>query len=140
MVRYELLEGITADVGIRAFGRTLEELFANVGYALFDLLLENLEDVRPEVEVEVEVEAEGWEDLLMCWLRELLYLYEVRREVLCEFKVKEIDEGHISALCKGEELDPERHIPGMEIKAVTYHNLSVLRMPEGWKAEVVFDV
>jgi len=139
MVKYELLEGITADVGIRAFGRTPEELFANAGYALFDLLVENLEDVRPEVEVEVELEAEGWEDLLVGWLRELLYLYEVRREVICEFEVEEIDEGHVSALCRGEELDPERHIPGMEIKAVTYHNLSVVRQ-DGWRAEVVFDV
>lgn len=134
------MEGITADVGIRAFGRTPEELFSNAGYALFDLLVENLEDVRPEVEVEVEVEAEGLEDLLASWLRELLYIYEVKRQVLCKFEVREADGRHLSALCRGEELDPERHVPGTEIKAVTYHNLSVVRSQDGWRAEVVFDV
>jgi len=141
MVRYELLEGITADVGIRAFGRTLEELFANAGYALFDLLVENLEEVKAEeeVEVKVEVETEEWEDLLAGWLRELLYWYEVKKRAFCDFEV-ELGPGRLSARCMGEKLDYERHIPGIEIKAVTYHNLSVSRTPEGWQAEVVFDV
>lgn len=140
-MRYELLERITADVGIRAFGRTPEELFANAGYALFDLLVENLEEVKAEgeVEVKVEVNAEEWEDLLAGWLRELLYWYDVKKWAFCEFEV-DLRPRRLSARCKGEAFDPERHIPGIEIKAVTYHNLSVRRTSDGWRAEVVFDV
>jgi SHS2 domain-containing protein len=40
----------------------------------------------------------------------------------------------------GEKYDKARHRAGTYIKAVTYHQLSVQRTPEGWKATVYLDV
>jgi SHS2 domain-containing protein len=40
----------------------------------------------------------------------------------------------------GERFDPARHQQGIEVKGVTYHRFHVARTPEGWEAEIIFDV
>ena len=65
MRKYETFDH-TADIGIRAFGRNLEELFANAAYALFDQLTD-LKKVRKEVSHEISIQGCDREDLLIRW-------------------------------------------------------------------------
>src|SRR6266568_715943 len=65
----------TADVGFEAFGRTREEVFANAGRALMNIIVD-LESVDPAAGVRVQAEGSDPPDLLVNWLSEILYLYD----------------------------------------------------------------
>lgn len=135
---YETFEH-TADVGLRIRAADLPELYAEAGRGLFSLLVDNLDDVRPEQIVSLNVAGDDGEELLFDWLNELLYTFETKRIALGQFDVAVDGEG-ISAEARGEPLDPQRHEAGMEVKAITYHGLKLVKVGEGWLAEVIVDI
>ena len=135
MKGYEVIDH-TADLMVKAYGRTLEECFANAGYALFDQTVD-LSGVRPELSFEVDAFGETPEDLLYSFLSELLYLEDCEGMVLCDLVVEFNDDG-LLCVGKGEILDKNRHRVKSEIKAVTYHMMSVdAKEPS---VTVIFDV
>ena len=138
-MRYEIVEH-TADIGLRAFGGDLKELFANAAYGLFDLIVGDLGTIRPEQTVSLTVEAQDVEELFADWLRELLYLCNTERWLFSKFEVLDIDPKQLKARCWGEPYDASRHVWDMEIKAVTVHRLSVEKVEAGWSAQVIFDI
>ena len=144
MQRYKEIEH-TADIGVEIYGATLEELFQNAGYALFDTIVD-VEIIEPIVAREVRVEGPDIETLLMNWLRELLFLFSVEQDVYSVFKVQ-FAGGHnashplkLAAILKGEPLDFQKHTFETEIKAITYHQFAVVRQNGHWQARVIFDV
>ena len=138
-MRYEIIEH-TADVGLRAFGGDLKELFANAAYGLFDLIVADLGTSRPEQAVPLTMEAQDVEELFADWLRELLYLCNAERWLFSKFEVLNINSKRLKARCFGEPYDPSRHAWDMEIKAVTVHRLRVEKGETGWMAQVIFDI
>jgi SHS2 domain-containing protein len=80
MKRYEYLEH-TGDIGIRAYGGTLEELFINAAQGLLETIAD-LGTVGTTTETEIEVSAESLEDLMVAWLDELNFRHEVE-EIFC---------------------------------------------------------
>jgi SHS2 domain-containing protein len=134
-VRYEEIEH-TADVGIRAYGRTLDELFANAAEGMFSLIAD-LSKVRPVGEAEVRLTAEDIPTLLLRWLTELLYVHETDRLLFssCEAKVTGTS---LVGRARGEAIDKSRHELKLAIKAVTRHRLTV--DPAKGVAEVIFDI
>ena len=136
--RYALFDH-TADLGVEIYGKTLPELFANAAFALFDLMTD-LRIVRTTEERLVVVEGEGREDLLVNYLREILYLFNGEGLLLKEFSIMKMDPNHLEAQVSGEPFDPAKHRINMEIKAVTYHQVTVGNTSEGWTGRVIFDV
>ena len=122
MKRYELIDH-TADLMVKAYGNTLEECFANAGYALFDQTVD-LSGIRPAEAFSVEVSGDEAEDMLYSFLSELLFLEDCDGVVLCELSVR-FDGGKVMCEGRGEILDRSRHRIKSEIKAVTYHMMSV---------------
>jgi SHS2 domain-containing protein len=135
---FEIFE-VTADKGIRAWGRDLPEVFANAARGLWSLIVEP-GAVRPLQAFPVRAEGSDRETLLVAWLNELLYLYEVERVVLAEFAVTRLDEASLEATVRGEPVDRTRHPMVGHVKAVTYHLLHVRPAGAGWEAQVVVDV
>ena len=135
MKGYEVIDH-TADLMVKAHGRTLEECFANAGYALFDQTVD-LSTIRPELTFEVDAFGETPEDLLYSFLSELLFLEDCEGMVLCKLTVKFNDDG-LLCIGKGEILDKSRHRVKSEIKAVTYHMMSVDSKEPS--VTVIFDV
>ena len=134
-MRYEEIEH-TADVGIRAHGRSLEELFANAAEGMFSLIAD-LAAVKPVGEIEVRLQAEDISTLFLQWLSELLFLHETQRLLFSSFDVHIVGtslQGH----ARGEAIDKKRHELKLVIKAVTRHGLTV--DPEKGIAEVIFDI
>lgn len=131
----------TADIGLRVRGATLDDLFAEAGKALFHILIENADEIQPVEMVEFQVHSEDHAYLLVDWLRELLYLFDAEHMVLCQFEVR-VNERRpvLSAHCRGEKLDWDRHRPGVEVKAITYHNLKLEKQGDEWIAEVILDI
>lgn len=134
-MRYELLEH-TADVLIRAYGSTVEECFENAAYAMFDQMVD-ASTVRPLEEVEVRGEGDDPEERLFDLLSELLFIHDANRMVFSEFEVT-FEDGTLRCVARGERLDPDRHGPRTEIKAVTFHMMEVDE--EEPSVTVLFDI
>lgn len=129
----------TADVGLLIYGGSLQELFENAALGLFDIIT-NLEKVTPTLHRQVEVSASDREALLVTWLSELNYLFFTEEEVYCEFHISEFDESHLIATVHGELFDRDKHEFYTEVKAVTYHQLTIKETSQGWQAQVIFDL
>ena len=138
MRRYREFEH-TADVGVEIYGTTLEELFYNAGYALFDTLVD-ITTILPTVQRAIHVTGNDHETLLMNWLRELLYLSSVHEEVYGGFEIQTLQPDELHALLHGEALDLERHHFKTELKAITYHHFALGQKNGRWEARVIFDV
>lgn len=135
MKRFEELNH-TGDVGIRAFGTTLDELFANTAAGMFSLIAD-LATVKPVGEYEVRLTAKDVKALLFDFLAELLFLHDTRKVLLSEFDVK-VHGLAVDARVRGERLDRERHPLHLNVKAVTYHEMVV--DPDKGVAQVIFDI
>ncbi|MBO8174541.1 MAG: archease [Thermococcus sp.] len=133
----------TADIGIRGYGRTLEEAFENVAIALFDVMV-NVRKVEPKEVREIEVSGEDLYALLYNFLEELLILHDTEGLVFSDFEVKieKTKEGYkLKAKAYGEPLDYEKHEPKEEVKAITYHDMKIEQLEEGtWIVQLVPDL
>jgi SHS2 domain-containing protein len=138
MKKYETFDH-TADVGIRVFGRTVEEVFVNAAYALFDQWTD-LRKVRGKISREISIRGADREDLLVRWLGELLFLGESRGVLFKEFTIRRLDSTSLKAVARGEIFDPSRHRFKTEIKAVTYHQVEIKEVDGKWEGRVIFDV
>jgi SHS2 domain-containing protein len=143
-MRFEQFEH-TADVGIKAYGKTLEELFGNAALGMFSIMVD-LDGVASKGEFKVVLKADDKEKLLVDWLGELLYIHEVYDVLLNEFEVdiddaKEDEDGatlELKAVVRGESIDREKHDLKAMVKAVTYHMLEI-NEDEGY-LKVLFDI
>lgn len=138
MARYQLIDH-TADIGIDIFGNTLSELFSNAGFALFDIITD-ITTVDAKDQHMVKVEGIDKEQLLVNWLGELLYLYDVKSLLFTDFLITDMDENRLAAAIRGEKYCETKHPIKTEIKAVTHHALSVKHEQNQWKARVIFDL
>jgi SHS2 domain-containing protein len=138
MDRYNVFDH-TADLGLEIYGKTVKELFANAAFAIFDSIAD-LKHVHATVERQIVVEGKDWEDLLVNYLREVLYLFNGESLLLSKFSIMEINPQHLEGLVLGEIYDSSKHRIHTEIKAVTYHQISVRETPDGWTGRVICDV
>jgi SHS2 domain-containing protein len=136
MKKFELIEH-TADIGLRAYGKSLQEAFANAAYGMFSIIAE-LDAVREEESRRVEINEEDPESLLFEWLNSLLYSFDVEGIIFKRFDIIEFGEGHLAAECWGEKYDVSRHHLKLGVKSATYHMLEVDK--EKKQVQVIFDV
>jgi len=144
--KYRYIEHLS-DIGLEFYGNTVEELFENAGAGMFSVICD-LEMIRPleKRNVSIKQKDTGFEDLLILWLEELLYLHEVDNILLSGFMVDSINKKNgdmaLSAKISGEKIDPGRHIIRTAVKAPTYHMLEVKKDGRhySWKGRVIFDV
>jgi SHS2 domain-containing protein len=130
---------VTADKGVRAWGKDLPEVFANAARGMWSLMVEPGKAQRREM-LPVTVEATDRETLLVAWLNELLYLHEVEEFVAADFAVRDVTDTRLEAEVWGERVDRARHPLVGHVKAATYHLLHVRPTNGGWEAQVVVDV
>ncbi len=136
----------TADIGVEISGRTNKELFANAASALFDVLIENNDSKNKSAaktqkrQRTVTVQGADLEDLLINFLRELLYLFNGVHWVVSHCKILESGNKMLKAQLTGEPYNNKKHSIKTEIKAVTYSGAQVVRIKDGWRAKIIFDV
>jgi SHS2 domain-containing protein len=136
--RYEVLEH-TADVGLRVYGHTLPELFANAGLGLMALAIEAAE-FRGVERLSLSVTGSDVEQLLVNWLSEILYHMDAEGWLFSRFAIAQCSPTAVTAEGWGERRDPASRSRAVAVKAVTYHQLAVRQTPDGWEATVYFDI
>jgi SHS2 domain-containing protein len=137
-MNYEILDH-TADVCIRVYGKSLDELLKNAGRAMMELITDR-EKIKPSKQIEIKVEGETKEELLVHWLGDILYLHQAKKMVFRDFELNIINETHVRGKAFGENIDLGRHELSSDIKAVTYHNLRIETLDNGLKVDIVFDI
>jgi SHS2 domain-containing protein len=128
----------TGDLAIEVIAGTREELFAEALAAMSrlmvapDLICMTADRLIP---VAAGDNAEALRDLLAAALN----LFVIDGFIWYDAELREDGAGSLIARLEGEKFDPARHRLLEEIKAVTYHRLSVEHTGDGWRASVVFD-
>jgi SHS2 domain-containing protein len=131
----------TADLGLRVFAPDLNDLFRTAADGLFDIIVDNRQDVRIVETERVRLTADSTEELLVGWLNELIFRSETRHRLYAQFDVAIDQTGCvIEGTIGGEPIDRQRHILDHEVKAATRHGLSIRRENEEWVAEVIVDI
>jgi SHS2 domain-containing protein len=128
----------TGDTGIELTAATRGELFRHAVLALAALLVDT-GGIQTAEERAVSVEAGSDVDLMHDLLSELLYIFTAEGFIWHEASVTE-DGRSLKVLLCGEPFTPSRHPFYGEIKAVTYHQLTVNGSPEGWYGRIIFDL
>jgi len=135
---YEVFDH-TADLGLRIRSNDIEGLFEEAARALFSVIVDNSEQVRAVDEVTFAIDGERLDELLRDWLAELLYAFHADHMLFARFDVT-IDDTRLTATARGEPIELGRHQIDAEVKAITYHGLTVEREDDGWLAEVIVDI
>jgi len=136
---YELFEH-TADLGIRARAPDLTTLFCDAARGLFSAIGESSAGGESEGQrYELRLTADRIDYLFLDWLNELLYLFESRALLLDRFEAS-IDGTTLRGSARGVEFDPQRDRLYHEVKAITYHDLTVRQEGGEWLAEVIVDI
>jgi len=128
----------TADVGIIAYGANISQAFTNAARALFSLITE-LDNVDEVVYRDIELVAPDQESLLVEWLNELIYLFDVENIIFKRFDITQLNSTRLKARSYGEKVDSARHKLKTGVKAATYHMLKVDKT-NGCQVQVLFDI
>ena len=140
---YEIIEH-TADVGLKANGATLKELFENAAKGMFEIIRgeDKVEGLKSNIKrnIQVKKEVEGLEGLLVDWLSELLYIFNKEAILFNDFRISELDDKKLTSEPSGKKIDPASATFQTEIKAVTFHNLKIEEAVDGFSCTIIFDV
>lgn len=126
-------------MGIVVKAHSLKNLFINSAKVMIDLMIQG--GVKGKTEVrEIVIEGKDFPDLMVRWLGEILYLFYGENLIGSSTEIKSLSRSRIKAYVEFVEFVPEYYEILREIKAVTYHRISVEKIGDTWQAMVIFDV
>lgn len=128
----------TADVGIRAWGPTLDVAFAQAALGLVANIVE-VTQAAAVGEAHVVIEADSLDRLLFRFLEEVLDVTQSRLWVVSAVDVHVQSDQKLVAQLRGEAYDAARHGHIHEVKAITFHDLHVTRGPPA-EVRVIVDI
>jgi SHS2 domain-containing protein len=140
--KFDFLEH-TADVYVRAYGKTIEKAYENAALAMFETMTDTEKIMQIQKDT-VEVEAEDQYALLYSWLEALLVKFETGGMLYTKFQItswkETADSFKIKAVIWGEKFDPQKHSQKVAVKAVTYHRMVVIREADKVILEFILDI
>lgn len=141
---YRYLEDFaTADIAFEARAEDLNGLFLSSADATMNVMIENLDSIRPVTLRTIRIENTAIDMLLFDLLQELIY-YKDAEQLLLRARSVDIREEQgaffLTAVTEGEKLNPERHQQRADVKAVTLHQFVVHKIDGGWRSLVILDV
>lgn len=140
---YEIIEH-TADVGLKVIGNTKQKLFQNAARGMFFLITGShiyQNKMRNIKAYHVQCQALNFEDLLVSWLSELLYQHSTEFVIFCDYHFLCFRDQFIESEIRGAKIEDSPYRIEMEIKAITYYNLEILKNKNGlWEAKILFDI
>jgi SHS2 domain-containing protein len=135
--KFEILDH-TADTGIIAYGDDMKEAFENAALGMFSLITD-LTSIENDQTRKIDINSTDRDGLLVSWLNELIYLFDVENIIFSKFDIIHLDENALSAIVYGEKVDLSRHEIRTGIKAATYHMLKIDKNSL-FRVQVIFDI
>jgi len=136
MKKYQILEH-KADLKIKVFGKTKEELFENAMVGMLKAAKYQKKLKTQKSKVKIKIKSMDLPSLLVDFLSEILYLVETKKMVFEKVEFKKFMENEIEAILIGKPLKRM----GVYIKGVTYHDLDIHQEKDGtWQATILFDI
>lgn len=146
MKEFELIDH-TADLKLRVYGTSLEQLFINALKGMFQSVhplssfCTSQEDTivctsLPKKHT-ITLDSPDTVSLLVDFLSEALYLSDVHNEAYLDAKINILTATHLESEIFG---IPIERFRDFEIKAVTYHDLSITHTKGIWQTDIVFDI
>ncbi|HEV2916144.1 MAG TPA: archease [Candidatus Babeliales bacterium] len=137
----------TADLQIRVYGKTKQDLFRHALIGMFQSIRPIAPDchilhdriVCPHLPIirQIKVASVDQIGLLVDFLSEALYLSDIYNEAYLDVTIDEFSDTAIQATLYGISI---KGFEVVEIKAVTYHNLDIQKIDDHWQADIVFDI
>lgn len=137
----------TADIKIRVFGATKEELFCNALIGMFQVVkpmspgchtqgdrvvCKELPQHREIVATSIDISA-----LLIDFLSEALYLSDSFNEAYLDATIHELTDTSVKATVDGVKVTGFEVV---ELKAVTHHGCEIKQVDGMWQTDIVFDI
>jgi len=129
-----------SELAVRVVGSSQADLFVNSALTLFDVMVTDVEKIECKESIPLEVEGTDRDDLMVNWVRELLYLYQGSGYLLREFLIREVKDTFVKADVRGEKIDPDRHEVQQEIAAVASHKSRMQQTGNQWTAHLIFEI
>jgi protein archease len=130
---------VEADVGVRGWGSTRAEAFAQVTRGVFALLV-SPDQLQPRERREVRAQADAPESLLVTWIDECLYVHDIEGFVAQSVEMTVCTDTLAHGVLHGEPVDPGRHRVGTVVKGATYHQVLVTERLGVHEARIIVDV
>jgi SHS2 domain-containing protein len=135
---YQIIDH-TADLGIAVKGVDEKDVFIHAAQAMTDLMVKG-NIVKKTVTKDVSLQGDDFPDLMVKWLGEILYLFNGEKLVMHSIKIKSISSIMLRSTLTLSTFEPKDHEVKREIKAVTYHQICVDKVNDGWQARIIFDI
>jgi len=142
VIKYRYLDDVApADCAFIAYGKTLEELFANAALAVTGCMVEP-DTVAAVYARQIQLVADSCQDLLYNWLEEIIFLKDAERLFLVDFEVRieKKEPAFLTGTARGDKIDYKKQRIHVDVKAVTMHRFNLEQTQAGWEAFVVLDL
>ncbi|MDH5767570.1 MAG: archease [Nitrospirota bacterium] len=148
MRKFKVLD-ISGDVGLRTFGKSINEAFVNAAIGMYNLIT-NLSTIKKVKTIDVSIKSQSIEGLFVSWLNELIFYFDAYGFIGKKIEINELIHAanqlaslqayKLTASITGEDFDLERHESKLLIKAATYHKLRIEKVDNMWEIDVIFDI
>jgi SHS2 domain-containing protein len=136
-MKYEFFRH-TADVKFKAYGKTLDEAYANAAEAMFSVMMD-ITKVKPVIEKKITVSGADDKALLYNFLEEFLFLLDSESFFLHQVKSVKINGKELVAVIIGDAASDAYEAHG-DVKAVTYNEMEIHKDVGNCFVQVVLDV
>lgn len=138
MKKYEFFEH-TADAKFKAYGKSLEEAFANAALAMTSIMIEPRK-IKPKIKKTIKVAGDDLKSLLYKFIEEFLYLLDTESFLTASVKTKISKKGDryiLDAEALGDKA--QNYKTHGDVKAVTYNAMEI-NESEPVYVQVVVDI
>jgi len=129
----------TADLGLRIFAPTMDGLIRPATDAVYAVIGE-LAACGPPETLKLDFTEEDAPLLFRAYLAELLRLFETCKWMVAQPAVSEFTANHLRVTAQALRVDPDASIYYREVKAITYHELTIREVTGGYEATVIVDI
>src|SRR3989344_1486847 len=135
-MKYKFLKH-TADVKFQAYGKTLEESFANAALAMFSVMTD-VKKIKPIIKKEFNMKGIDQKQLLYKFLEEFLFLMDAKFLLLSKITKIKIKDNKLNAVVYFDKAD--KYKTHGDVKAVTYQQMEIKKEKDKFIVQVVVDV
>ncbi len=135
--KFEYFE-VTADIGVKVWGKCLNEIFENAAIAVTSLMISPIK-IEKKIIKELYIEGNDISSLLINWITELLIIRDSEGILFSDFKVKVLkNEKSLIAKIYGDQFIGTNL--EMDIKAITYSMFKLEKQNEHYYSQFILDI